>query len=260
MGISAICIRRPVFTIVLSLLIVTAGCVAFAKLPLRHLPAYDEPTVTVVTELPGASAGQIEAQVSTILEVPIAALAGVKKVTSTSFVGQSMIEVTFRDDVQPLNAANEVGAKAQATLPQLPGGNKGSPCHAGRRRRYANPVSRHSRSAALRARAYGPRPHASSSRADQGRRRRESRSDRRAQICDDRRTGPHASAHPHMAALFYGKSSASIGIFTPESRHSTFTLLFRLCGDSRHMHPPRRGHGNDFSSGQFSLCNLASGA
>jgi len=30
MGISDICIRRPVFTIVLSLMIVTAGCVAFA--------------------------------------------------------------------------------------------------------------------------------------------------------------------------------------------------------------------------------------
>jgi multidrug efflux pump len=124
MGISDICIRRPVFTIVLSLLIVLAGCVAFVKLPLRYLPAYDEPTVTVVTELPGASAGQIEAQVSTIMEIPIAAIAGVKKMTSTSLVGQSIIEITFRDDINPLNAANEVGAKAQATLPQLPAGTK----------------------------------------------------------------------------------------------------------------------------------------
>ena len=124
MGISDICIRRPVFTIVLSLLIVTAGCIAFARLPLRHLPAYDEPTVTVITELPGASAGQIEAQVSTILEIPIAAIAGVKKMTSTSLVGESIVEVTFRDDVEPLSAANEVGAKAQATLPQLPAGTK----------------------------------------------------------------------------------------------------------------------------------------
>ena len=39
-----------------------------------------------------------------------------------------------------------------------------------------------------------------------------------------------ASAHPHMVALFYGKSSASNGIFTPESRRSTFTRVFRLWG------------------------------
>ena len=124
MGISDICIRRPVLTIVLSLLIVTAGCVAFVRLPLRHLPAYDEPTVTVITELPGASASQIEAQVSAILETPIAAIAGVKKITSTSVVGESIVEVTFRDDVDPLNAANEVGAKAQGALPLLPAGTK----------------------------------------------------------------------------------------------------------------------------------------
>ena len=124
MGISDICIRRPVLTIVLSLLIVMAGCVAFVRLPLRHLPAYDEPTVTVVTGLPGASASQIEAQVSAILETPIAAIAGVKKITSTSVVGESIIEVTFRDDADPLNAANEVGAKAQGALPLLPAGTK----------------------------------------------------------------------------------------------------------------------------------------
>ena len=124
MGISDICIRRPVFTIVLSLLIIIAGCIALFKLPLRHLPAYDEPTVTVVTQLSGASASQMEAQVSTILETAIAAIAGVKKITSTSVIGQSIVEVTFQDTIDPLNAANEVGAKAQAALAQLPVGTQ----------------------------------------------------------------------------------------------------------------------------------------
>jgi multidrug efflux pump len=124
MNISDICIRRPVFTIVLSLLIVTAGGIALLKLPLRHLPAYDEPTVTVVTQLNGASASQVEAQVSTILETAIAAIAGVKKITSTSVVGQSIVEVTFQDTIDSLNAANEVGAKAQAALAQLPVGTQ----------------------------------------------------------------------------------------------------------------------------------------
>jgi multidrug efflux pump len=124
MGISDICIRRPVLSIVLSLLIVTSGLIALEKLPLRHLPAYDEPAVTVVTALPGASAGQIEAQVSAVLEDAIGAIAGVRKITSTSVVGESIVQVTFRDDADPLNAANEVGAKAQATLPQLPPGTQ----------------------------------------------------------------------------------------------------------------------------------------
>jgi len=124
MGISDICIRRPVFSIVLSLLLVTAGCIAIFKLPLRQFPQFDEASVSVVTQLPGASASQIEAQVSTQIETAVASIAGIKKITSTSTVGQSVVSINFRDDVDPLNAANEVGAKAQATLPQLPDGAK----------------------------------------------------------------------------------------------------------------------------------------
>jgi len=124
MGISDICIRRPVFSIVLSLLLVTAGVIALLKLPLREFPAFDEAAVTVVTALPGASASQIEAQVSAPMETAVATISGIKTITSTSVVGQSIVSITFRDDVDPVNAANQVGTKAQATLPQLPDGAK----------------------------------------------------------------------------------------------------------------------------------------
>jgi hypothetical protein len=124
MGISDICIRRPVFSIVLSLLLVTAGAIALMTLPLRQFPAFDEAAVTVVTALPGASASQIEAQVSTPLEDAVATIAGIKTISSTSLVGESIVSITFQGDIDPIQAGNEVGTKAQSILPQLPEGAK----------------------------------------------------------------------------------------------------------------------------------------
>ena len=60
MGLSAICIRRPVFAIVLSLLVVLVGLVAYDRLTIREYPEIDEPTVSITTTYRGAPAELIE--------------------------------------------------------------------------------------------------------------------------------------------------------------------------------------------------------
>ena len=48
-------IDRPIFAIVLSILIVIAGAVAFVRLPLSEYPAVTPPTVQVAAAYPGAN-------------------------------------------------------------------------------------------------------------------------------------------------------------------------------------------------------------
>ena len=54
-GISALCVRRPVLTIVLNLLVVVAGLAAYGGVEIRELPDVDRPVVTVRATYEGAT-------------------------------------------------------------------------------------------------------------------------------------------------------------------------------------------------------------
>ncbi len=56
MSLSELCIRRPVFATVLSLIILLIGIVSYGRLTVREYPQVDEPVVSVTTTYTGASA------------------------------------------------------------------------------------------------------------------------------------------------------------------------------------------------------------
>ena len=74
MKISEICIKRPVFATVLSLVIMLLGIVSYDRLPVREYPKIDEPVVTVDTTYRGASAEIVESQISKPLEDSLAGI------------------------------------------------------------------------------------------------------------------------------------------------------------------------------------------
>jgi multidrug efflux pump len=121
MQLSDVCIRRPVFATVLSLIIVLLGLVSYSRLGVREYPKIDEPVVTVETKYLGASADIIESQVTKPLEDSIAGIEGVDVLTSISRPEQSQITVRFRLDRDPDGAAADVRdrvARVRARLPQ----------------------------------------------------------------------------------------------------------------------------------------------
>ena len=121
MLISDVCIRRPVFATVLSMVVVLVGLVSYSRLSVREYPKIDEPVVTVTTQYLGASADIIETQVSKPLEDSIAGIEGVDVLTSISRPEQSQISVRFRLDRDPDGAAADVRdrvARVRAKLPQ----------------------------------------------------------------------------------------------------------------------------------------------
>jgi len=118
---SDVCIRRPVFATVLSMIIVLLGAVSYSRLAVREYPKIDEPVVTVRTQYLGASADIIETQVSKPLEDSIAGIEGVDVLTSISRPEQSQITVRFRLDRDPDGAAADVRdrvARVRSKLPQ----------------------------------------------------------------------------------------------------------------------------------------------
>ncbi|MCD6672754.1 MAG: efflux RND transporter permease subunit [Burkholderiaceae bacterium] len=120
MRISDVCIRRPVFATVLSLIILLLGLVSYSRLQVREYPKIDEPTVTVSTKYLGASADIVESQVTKPLEDSIAGIEGVDVLTSISRPEQSQITVRFRLERDPDGAAADVRDRVARVRSKLP--------------------------------------------------------------------------------------------------------------------------------------------
>jgi hydrophobic/amphiphilic exporter-1 (mainly G- bacteria), HAE1 family len=107
-GISALCVRRPVLTIVINMLIVIAGLAAYAGVEIRELPDVDRPVVTIRANYDGATPETIDKQVTSVLESAAARLPGVKSITSRSRTGHTRITVEFDDSIDINVAANDL--------------------------------------------------------------------------------------------------------------------------------------------------------
>ena len=87
MSLFELCIRRPVLSTVLSVLVLVIGLISYSRLAVREYPKIDEPVVSVSTGYPGASADVIESQITKVLEDSLAGIEGVELLTSFSRAG-----------------------------------------------------------------------------------------------------------------------------------------------------------------------------
>lgn len=120
MKISEICIERPVFATVLSLVVMLLGLVSYDRLSVREYPKIDEPVVTVSTSYRGASADIIESQVTKPMEDSLAGIEGVEVITSISRAEQSQISVRFKLEREPDSAAADVRDRVSRVRNRLP--------------------------------------------------------------------------------------------------------------------------------------------
>jgi multidrug efflux pump len=122
MHISALFIRRPVATSLLSIAILLAGAAAFYFLPVAALPSVDFPTIYVRAQLPGASPETMASAVATPLERQFGRIAGVTEMTSTSQLGSAYVTLQFDLDRDINAASRDVQAAINAAAGQLPAG------------------------------------------------------------------------------------------------------------------------------------------
>ena len=88
-------VNRRVTVIMITILVIILGIVAFTQLGLEMLPDLDYPTISIVTTYPGASSEDVEEMITKTLERSIAGAKGVKNVKSESMEGISLIMVEF---------------------------------------------------------------------------------------------------------------------------------------------------------------------
>ncbi|MBK1441473.1 multidrug efflux RND transporter permease subunit [Parapedobacter sp. ISTM3] len=120
--ISEVFIRRPVTSIVISILITLIGVISITTLPISQYPNITPPTVQVQATYTGADAQTVEQTVTTLIESQINGTPGMTYMQSNSTSdGRSAITVTFDVgtdiDIATLDVQNRVGI-AEPSLPE----------------------------------------------------------------------------------------------------------------------------------------------
>ena len=120
MSLSTLSIKRPVFTIVINLLIILFGILGFSYLGVREFPSIDPAVINVRTNYTGANADIIESQITEPLEKAINSIDGIRNITSSSNQGSSNITVEFKLEKNLEEAANDVRDKVSQAIRSLP--------------------------------------------------------------------------------------------------------------------------------------------
>ena len=109
-------IKRPVLSTVISIVIVLLGFIGLLSLPIEQYPNIAPPNIMVITSYPGADAETVKNAVITPLEESINGVEGMDYITSTASPGSAMIQVMFRQGIDPdMCAVNVQNRVSQAT-------------------------------------------------------------------------------------------------------------------------------------------------
>ncbi len=115
-----ICIRRPVFAVMLILALVVAGIASYMQLGVDRFPKMDLPMVSVNTIYRRAAPEEVETEVTQILEDSVATVAGIEELRSISWEGRSLVLVTFNVNRDVDAALQDVRDAVNAVLNRLP--------------------------------------------------------------------------------------------------------------------------------------------
>ena len=120
MSLPGLSLSRPVFAIVMNIIIVLFGAIGFKFLGVREYPSIDPPVITVRTNYTGANADVIESQITEPLEKAINGIEGIRTISSASNQGSSIITVEFNIGSNLEASANDVRDKVSQAVRLLP--------------------------------------------------------------------------------------------------------------------------------------------
>jgi HAE1 family hydrophobic/amphiphilic exporter-1 len=115
-----VCVRRPVFATMLVLALTVVGAFSYFSLGVDLLPKVDLPTVSVSVSNPGASAEEIETEITKRIEDAVNTISDIDELRSTSVEGLSQVIVTFALEKNGDVGAQEVRDHVNLAVPDLP--------------------------------------------------------------------------------------------------------------------------------------------
>jgi HAE1 family hydrophobic/amphiphilic exporter-1 len=120
MGLSELCIRRPVLTTLVTATFIVFGLFAYRLLGVAALPSVEFPTIVINTNLPGASAETMASSVAAPIERQLSTISGISSLTSTSTLGRAKMTIQFVLDRNIDGAALDVQTALTVAQKRLP--------------------------------------------------------------------------------------------------------------------------------------------
>ena len=120
MNLSEVSVRKPITTIMLFMAIIIIGIVSFERLPIDLFPEIEPPIISVLTQYPGASAQDVELNVSKKVESGLSSVTNLKKISSTSIDNISVVSLEFEYGSNLDEASNDIRSALEFTKRNLP--------------------------------------------------------------------------------------------------------------------------------------------
>ena len=124
MSIYETAVRKPITTALIYVAIAVLGLFALSRLSIELMPKTETTNIMVVTSYPGASAADIETNVSKPLENALNGIDRLKHITSKSQDNSSVVTLEFRAGTAIAEATNDIRDKLDAISDYLPAGAK----------------------------------------------------------------------------------------------------------------------------------------
>ena len=120
MTIAELCVKRPVFAVMLITFLVVLGVFSFRDLGVDLFPKADPATVTINVRLPGATSEEVTTQVILPLEEAVSTISGLDELNSQASEGSARITCRFLLEREIESAAQDVREKVAGALRRLP--------------------------------------------------------------------------------------------------------------------------------------------
>ncbi len=120
MKISELSVNRPVTTVVVFLAIIVLGVYSLGKLAIDLIPDISYPMIAVFSNYPGVGPQEVEENLTKVIENAAASASNVKKITSTSREGQTMVSIEYEWGTDMSDAAAELREKLDLIRDFLP--------------------------------------------------------------------------------------------------------------------------------------------
>ncbi len=122
MSIYKTAINKPVTTILIFVAVIIVGVFCFSRLPIDEFPEMDPPYATVMTTYAGASASEVETNVSKLMENQLNSIDGLKEITSSSKDNISMVFMEFEWGTDLDEVINDIRSSVDMIKDNLPDG------------------------------------------------------------------------------------------------------------------------------------------
>lgn len=104
-------IKKPLLIVVIFTILAIGGLVSYNLLNLNLLPKFELSILTVQTVYPGAGASEVETSVTKKIEDALSTLENLKKITSISLEGVSVVSIELNNDADPNQTVQDAQRK-----------------------------------------------------------------------------------------------------------------------------------------------------